>query len=627
MGGGPPRGFRPRPRKPQPTNPNPLAAKPPAPRKPTNSIANAASGQPNALTNGAQQVQPQSVRPHEDYEEIYIITTKRSLIEGMKHHILRFAPSGCSNEQTVNVFDESQFERPIRLHRRDPRSNNMNRVNGGQDGDGEIADGKWIDAKEKERQEMIKAEKRAEREAQQALIAPTTKSQKPRKDKPRRNDNFVQSYSDNVNKQRNMAIRYEEKMPWHVEDFESKQVWSGLFEEPLSGKYIALVEGKDQNARDVYRMLPLQKWYKFHRKDTFQGLSFQEAMAAMEKGARDPFTKDPRWIKNARQAELDKRHEGMNREFQKVFSRQKVSDEQRMMFAEDEQRERAVDADEIDFNADEDFADDEEGPDPVGKDEEEDAKETNQRMKKERLEANAFEIKDQKDWDAEEAEEKRKRKQEKKHRKRMRKALHEHEKNFDFDEESEEDNTSDDSQDSEIERLKEQDRRQDEERKASDNKTAKDKPLSSAPTVRTATPNSVRPAKADDPRRKILKRVGSPGLSDVSGNESSARKKLKQKHPASTLASNGASISRPGSPENNTASGSTNIQAPAPQRPGAKANLEPGAKRAGSGSDVEVSDGSSFQSRKKGSGNVSPHNSRPGSPNGVQGARKVTGQS
>ncbi|KAL9085478.1 MAG: hypothetical protein Q9159_004673 [Coniocarpon cinnabarinum] len=628
---GPPPGFRPNARRP-PKPANPLAATkstrrfaPPA--RPNNGVSTA--------TNGARPQNQPPLASEEEYEDIPIFSTRRSLIEGAKHHILRFAPAASSSEQTVDIFNASQFERPIRLHRRDPHINHVGNLDDNPNVGEQAPPAKTVDDKEREKQEILKAERRAEREADQALIAPTNKSQKPKKDKPRKDQNFVQSYSDNVNKQKNMTIRYEEKLPWHVEDFDNKQTWRGAYEYPLSENHVALIESRDRNGHKIYQMLPMQKWYKFSRKNQYKTLSYQAAESAMKKGAADPL-----WIRKARIAEERTRRASNERDAAKgIFARKSDRGEQalggRIKFEDEEQRETAVDADDIDFNAEEDFADDEEGPAPVGKEEEDEAKEVNQRVKKEQLEANIFEIKDQKDWDAEEEAEKMRRKAERKHRKRMRKALQEREKNFDFDEESEEDDSSGDSDDSEIERLKEEEKRHEEELKALESKGGKDKVASGASTARTGTPNPVRPSKPDDPRRKVLKRAGSPNLSDASGNESSSRKKLKQKHGPSALAGDGATASRPGSPGYSaTTTGGPDVVAPAPLRPGVKLNLDSPTRqasptRAGGTSDVEMSDsGALRKKKKKGSGNSSPRESRPGSPEGAHAAERgpVTSQ-
>ena len=598
---------------------DPLVRKKPAPKprgqgnKPS-SYVSALQGGVNSRNSHAGQTNVQQ----EEYEDTYIYTTKRALADGLKHHVLRFVPAVSSAEQTVNVFDSSQFERPVRLHRRDPRVNHLGHLDDiEQEDNPQEQNNKATDSKEKERQELLKAEKKAEREANQALIAPTSKSQKPKKDKPQKQYNNVQTFSDSVNKQKTMAIRYEEKLPWHVEDFENKQTWRGTYETHLSENHIALVKGKDSNGQDIFHMIPLQKWYKFTRKNQFKTLSFQEAEKSMIKGARDPL-----WIRKARIAEERERRQGVERQVIKGVFARKAEKGEGVKVEDDDVPEAAVDGDDIDFNAEEDFADDEEGPAPVGKEAEEEAKEVSDRVKKEQLEANLFEFKEQKDWDAEEEELRRREEAEEKHKRRTQKALMRREKNYAYESNGEGSlSSSEEAEDSEIERQKQEELRREEERKQGDVKAGKEKVSSSASTARAGTPSSSKPVKADDPRRKVLKRAGSPSLSDASGNESSSRKKLKKKHGASQLAANGASISRPGSPPVSATNGGPNIVAPAPQRPGAKINLDPtvkaGSQVRSSGSDVEMSDGGTARQKQKGSSNTSPRGSRPGSPEGT----------
>ena len=521
---------------------------------------------------------------------------------------MRFAPATSSSEQNVNVFDPSQFERPVRLHRRDPRINHLGHWDdNGQGEAAEEAGNKVVDEKEQERQDILKAERQAQKEANQALIAPTLRTQKPKKEKQQKQQNNAQAFSDSVDRQKTMAVRYEEKMPWHVEDFENKQVWRGTYETHLSETHIALAKDHDSSGRECYRMLPLEKWYKFHRKNQFKTMSFQEAENSMKKGARDPF-----WLRKVKAAEEQKtKLEGYRQAAKGVFSRQERAREP---------MDGDQDADDIDFNAEEDFADDEEGPAPIGKEEEDEAKEVSDRVKKEQLEANVFEVKEQKDWDAEEEQQKRKDEEEEKHKRRTQRALMRREKNFAYESEDQENpyTSSNESEDSEIERQKEEDRQQEEEKRLNDGKVSKDKAPVAASTTRTGTPSSTKPSRADDPRRKALKRAASPNLSDASGNESSSRKKVKQKHGPSSLATNGASISRPGSPANTINNNGPTLAAPAPQRPGAKLNLDGNGRQGspvrGSGSDVEMSDGGTARAKKKGSSNTSPRGSRPGSP-------------
>ena len=49
-------------------------------------------------------------------------------------------------------------------------------------------------------------------------------------------------------------LRYEETLPWHLEDDDNKNVWVGTYEEALSEKYILLLPEEGR-----FRMVPVEK--------------------------------------------------------------------------------------------------------------------------------------------------------------------------------------------------------------------------------------------------------------------------------------------------------------------------------------------------------------------------------
>ncbi len=51
--------------------------------------------------------------------EFPLITTKRSLLEGIRHHIMRF--NQTKTGKPIDPTDEDDFARPVTLRRRDPR--------------------------------------------------------------------------------------------------------------------------------------------------------------------------------------------------------------------------------------------------------------------------------------------------------------------------------------------------------------------------------------------------------------------------------------------------------------------------------------------------------------------------
>lgn len=110
-----------------------------------------------------------------------------------------------------------------------------------------------------------------------------------------------------------------------------------------------------------------------------------------------------------------------------------------------------------------------------------------------------------------------------------------------------------DSEDSEVERQKEEERKKEEELQAAEKSKAPASVVSATETAKpTSTPGT--PSKAvktsDAIRKGILKRPGSPNLSEASGSESSRVKKLKKKHPGGDVNNTASTISRPSSPAN-----------------------------------------------------------------------------
>lgn len=629
---------------------NPLVQKKPQGARPANTSRPAHAAQKTGAGKSATSPHDTGFRPDE-YDDIPIVTTKGALLENLKHHIIRFLPNISAEQQVIDLWNEKQFQRPVRLHRRDPRANNLHVPVADQaEEKTPVKEGKVVDDKERERQQIAKAEKQAEREKLQADTAPTTKTTQPKKKKFRKHADQPHKYSDKLEKQELMGIRYEEKLPWHIEDFEDQQVWRGTYETALSQNHVALTQVPNPNGGTVYRMIPLEKWYKFTPKGQIENpLTFEEAEKAMQKGARDPL-----WLRRSQAAETLKRTGNTGAS---IFARKGMRGEQTTgpTKTEDDDegyREAADDIDDIDYNYSDDFADDEEGPELVGQEEQEQAKEMDEKVKREMRDAPVFDIKEEKDFDAEEEAQKLKDIEERRIAKKTQKALMKREKNFAYEQDSDgnpyesevrcsspngcfsnANKRQTSSEDSEAEREKEEERKQEEERKAAEGTSSTkgqkitDAIHSGASTKGTNTPVPGQRPKPNGPLRSALKRPGSPNLSDASGNESASRKKMKKKQfPSSTLGvGDGATISRTGTPAN----GMT-MAAPQAQRP-VRLNVDGGgaggrvASGAGSGSDVEMSDGSRAGSvRKTKSKPGSPSGSRPGSPSagGVKKMRK-----
>lgn len=367
------------------------------------------------------QAQPTSSEP---CERIPIITTKRQLIEGLRHHVIRFVPNASQVVQQVDLTQQSQFERPVRLHRRDPRDNKAYWEQEGATTD----DGRPpLDDKERERLEAQKALRKAEKEAIQAQIAPNATTVKRDRFKHRTEQVFQKAES----KQHGVTMRYEEQIPWHVEDFSDKNIWQGQYEEPLSNCHVMFIPENDAQGQRIFRMVPLEKWYRFAPKSKNEIIKFEEAERRAATGV-----KPARWfMKRVEEQQKKAKAEPTmsDRMFKRAGPRQGRDEDEENPFGGSEGEEGA---DEMDFDHDEEFQDDEENA--LFEGDEEETKEAETRVKRDRVQANVFDVKEQKDWDAEEAAKKEREKLEKKKQKKTKKALLKREKNYIYDDDSDE---------------------------------------------------------------------------------------------------------------------------------------------------------------------------------------------
>ena len=362
-----------------------------------------------------------SSAPVAQYIDYPLVTTKKSLMEGMRHHVARFA-----SKKNVDPRDEHSFVRPVRLHRRDPRAPAFG---GGasKDENGELRGVDELDDKERERQDILKAERDAQREAELAKVAPVANSWGQKKpnafDKKKTRQIFRNDPTDE--QKAKTKLRYEEALPWHLEDFEGKQVWVGNYEAALSDTYAMFIHGPDGK----FRIVPLEKWYKFTPKNQFKTLTIEEAETRMNKKV-----KDPRWFMDSQQATKERQDEQDNKKatrglFLGKWERGAGSSGSAAPRIKTEQ----ADADDLDFEEDR-FADDEENV--LFEGELEETKQAEDRIKRDQLQANIFDLKEEKEYDKAELEEKREKDAEKKLGKGVKKALMKREKNYIYDSDS-----------------------------------------------------------------------------------------------------------------------------------------------------------------------------------------------
>lgn len=358
-----------------------------------------------------------AIAPYTDYP---LVMTKKSLMEGLRHHVARFA-----GKKKVDPRDTNQFTHPVRLHRRDPRAPAFG-SGGTKDENIDIGGSDAVDDKEREKQEMIKAEREAHRAAEMAQVAPLAASGGGKKLNAFKKKTQQIFRNDQTDEQKaESKLRYEEALPWHLEDFDGKQVWVGGYEAALSDTYAAFVQGHD----GTFRMVPLEKWYKFTPKNQFKTLTIEEAELRMGQKV-----KDPRWFMDSQQATKDKQNEQENKKAARgLFLGKWEKGAAAAGTSAPKTKQEQADADDLDFEEDR-FADDEENV--LFEGEVEETKEAEDRIKRDQLQANIFDLKEEKEYEKAEQEEKMEKDAEKRLGKGVKKALMRREKNYIYDSDS-----------------------------------------------------------------------------------------------------------------------------------------------------------------------------------------------
>ncbi|PVI07323.1 Rap30/74 interaction domain-containing protein [Periconia macrospinosa] len=522
------------PRRRKPRGADPLRA----PRRPLKTIArpitslttmNQTSREHNAPS--AMDVGPGKPNTAQDYRNELLSQGARSFplvvsrkdLAGLRHHVMRL-----QSKDHINPQDDNQFTPPVRLHRRDPRAPPSGA--GAQIVEEEDTKEDIEESKERERMEMQREERRKQREENQAKIAPTGVKKQPAFQKK-----TEQKYrpDDTPESRKRSALRYEETLPWHLEDFDNKQTWVGTYESTFSDAHVMLNAEGGQSIR----MVPLEKWYRFQSKTKAKSTEDPELAKQKSSGY---FLKLEQKVRIKQEDEQRaKAARGM-----RVRAGGGAADEGRIRrVATDDQRRPDADADDIDFNVEEDFADDEEGLNGLFEGEEADLKDTAEKVKRDQLAAAAFDLRDEQEVERQEKEEQETREQQRQLEKALRKSLVKREKNIDYEEEGDnpyESSSDSDTTDAEAENVKAEEAKKTAEQNGKPQES--DKPASGASTKGANTPSgNHRPL---DVRKK---RPGSPNLSEASGNESS-RKKQKKKHDKSTLGHASPTSSRAGSP-------------------------------------------------------------------------------
>lgn len=346
-----------------------------------------------------------------DYHDYKVVTTKHDLIQGMRHHVLKFI-----SDKPVNLQDESEFVRPVRLYRRDPKGEAMNQ----QREDNQDVE---ISEEEKMQKEEISKRKEArqkERQANLAQIAPSAATTKANNFKKK--TAYVYTSSSNQADQRKRQLVYEEKLPWHIEDFENKHSYVGHYQTTQSNMHSALSIEPDPSGQSLrFRLIPLEKMYKFAPKSTRKVMTVEEAEAVMRRQSRDPT-----FLVRAQEADHAKEvTDNLIQASKLLRTAPKEKQQKGHGFADEDQ--------DLDYEAD--ATDDEDGA-GVFADEDEDAKMAKKRIAADQRKYNHFGNIDEKNYDEEEAFEKVIAKKDRDLNKEMNRKLRKREGNYDMASES-----------------------------------------------------------------------------------------------------------------------------------------------------------------------------------------------
>lgn len=522
--------------------------------------------------------------------DIPIMTTKKALLDGIRHHMLRFAPT--KTNKNINPTDQDDFARPVTLHRRDARQPPPGRAVVKDEPEPEP---KQVDMDERDRMAQIKAEKEAQRAIDQAKMAPVAKDNQPKKPKKAKEEKITFNRAPKTEAaKKESELRYEEALPWHLEDADGKNVWVGSYVSALSETTAALMI--DNN---VFRMVPLEKWYRMTSKPSFQAYTVDQAEAMMSKKMMPT-----RW---AMKDELKKEGQ-MNKEAtrQSFYGRGSMIKTESDTFRAATRAEK-MEHDDLDVSGDE-FQDDDEQP-TLERQEDEDTKETNDRIKREQLGANNFGEGDEQQLEKELKERLQEELERQQYGKATKKKLIRHDKEDQYASDDSEEKPWTSSSESESDHEDDEKEGDNEQKDGNDPKASQTDEKDKGKASGTSTKGTNTPKKA---KPKSLKRAGSP-VSESSGNES-VRKKVKVKKTAvgasAAAAANSARGSRSGTPvPGNLATGKR------------KGNMGAGSGSDGEATAGEMSDGAISRKKKiklVGSNRGTPSASRAGSPNPSQ---------
>ena len=309
-------------------------------------------------------------------QEFPLVTSKRALLEGIRYHIMRLNKARGNQEKGegwLDVTDQDQFPRPVTLHRRDPRQLPAHKLAMLKDED--FNSGNPADEAEADRIRQQKIDREAQRALDQAQIAPAASKNSEPKQKQNKKEKVSTFYARDTDQQKKQSgLRYEETLPWHLEDAEGKAgVWVGSYIAGLSDLNCALVIDGNR-----FRMIPLERFYRFDEKPKFNTFTLDDAETMMK--AKKVVK---RWVMH----DMEKSAMDKEREETKTFLRGRPRVKMESATSRAAPKGERQDDYELDMSGDE-FQDDDETPGFEADDE--DAKDAKTRIRREALGANLF---------------------------------------------------------------------------------------------------------------------------------------------------------------------------------------------------------------------------------------------
>ncbi|KAI5970008.1 TFG1 [Candida margitis] len=368
----------------------------------------------------------------EEWQTIPLKSCGPEEIEDIRVHLMKFA-----TKQDVDIVKD--FEKPVRLHRKDPRNMQFHLTR------------QELEQRKREKEEAEKERLQREAEgtaegqegsssvqgpnsgadpedsrynkssADMSQVAPDGGARKNKKKLFKRKTKQI-----NLMDEAKRKLRYEEHYPWVIEDYTGKNVYVGNYEAgSTESQHVLFVFDKDG-----FKMIPAEKVYRFTPRNRYATLTLEEAEAKMEKNSSVP-----RWL--MKHMENDSIAEGSpDQRFRNnspsangrvVSNGGAQSRRMRTVMGGDSRSNEDRDSDHDDLDFEEEFADDEEAPIMDG--DEEENKMSEKKLKKDMLKASAFkaEQEDDEDYDLDDLFETEKSRKVDKEGKKLRKVLNKRE--------------------------------------------------------------------------------------------------------------------------------------------------------------------------------------------------------